>query len=95
MLHPEKVTRTLTFRIAVNVEEGVTIDWISGVLSGVPDRVQLMSGMVTETHTAKVKFDFEKCGTELRKETVYDIYEGSLNVLGLFPPTDSRHVTGP
>lgn len=95
VLHPEKVTRTLTFRIAVNVEEGVTIDWISGVLSGVPDRVQLMSGMVTETHTAKVKFDFEKCGTEQRKETVYDIYEGSLDVLGLFPPTDSRHVTGP
>jgi hypothetical protein len=95
VLHPEKATRALTFRIAVNSEDGVTIDWISGVLSGVVDRTQLMSGLMTDTHTAKVKFDFEKCGTELREDTIYDIYEGSLNVLGLFPPADSRHVTGP
>lgn len=94
-LSPETVTRELTFRIAVNAGSGVTIDWISGVLSGVVDRTQLMSGLMTDAHTAKVKFDFEKCGTEVRKETTYDIYEGSLNVLGLFPPADSRHMTGP
>lgn len=94
-LRPETVTRELTFRIAVNAGSGVTIDWISGVLSGVADRAQLMSGLMTDTYTAKVKFDFEKCGTELREEKIYDIYEGSLNVLGLFPPADSRHMTGP
>ena len=94
-LRPETATRQLAFRIAVNAGSGVTIDRISGVLSGVADRVQLMSGLMTDTHTAKVKFDFEKCGTELREDKVYDIYEGSLNVLGLFPPADSRHMTGP
>ena len=94
-LRPETVTRQLAFRIAVNAGSGVTIDRILGVLSGVADRVQLMSGLMTDTHTAKVKFDFEKCGTELREDKVYDIYEGSLNVLGLFPPADSRHMTGP
>lgn len=100
VLHPKDLRRELTFRIKATTEEGVTIDRITGVLSGVATQVQLMSGLMTRANTAKVIFEMECVGTEggLDKEDrpiLYDIYEGKVGLLGLFPPEDRAFITGP
>lgn len=99
-LHPKDLTRELTFRIKATTEDGVTIDRIIGVLSGVATRIQLMSGLMTRANTAKVAFEMECVGTEdgLDKEgrpILYDIYEGKVRLFGLFPPEDKTFITGP
>lgn len=100
VLHPKDLTRELTFRIKATTEEGVTIDCITGVLSGVATQVQLMSGLMTRASTAKVAFEMKCVGTEdgIDKEgsrILYDIYEGKVRLLGLFPPEDKSFITGP
>lgn len=100
VLHPKDFTRELTFRIKATTEEGVTIDHITGVLSGVATQIQLMSGLMSRVNTAKVTFEMECVGTEegLDKEgrlMLYDIYEGKVRLFGLFPPEDKAFITGP
>ena len=91
VLQPENLVRRLTFRIKVTSEKGVQINGISTVLSGVATGVQLMSGLVLKSSTAKVAFDMNRIG----KDGVYDIYEGTVSLLGLFAPEDRAYVTGP
>ena len=91
VLHPRNVTRKLTFRLKVGSEDGVTVDNISAVLSGVACNVQLMSGLVLEANTAKVAFDLSKCG----RDGKYDLYEGTVGLFGIFPPKDRTYVSGP
>ena len=50
-----------------------------------------MSGLVLKSSTAKVAFDMNRIG----KDGVYDIYEGTVSLLGLFAPEDRAYVTGP
>lgn len=91
VLQPENLVRKLTFRMKVTSEPGVQINRISTVLSGVATGVQLMSGLVLKSSTAKVAFEMNKVGTEGE----CDIYEGTVSLLGLFPPEDKSYVTGP
>lgn len=91
VMNPEDATRTLTVRMTVEAEEGVSVGRIVGILSGVPVKIQLMSGLVSGTETAKVMFEFVRKYSKGGR----DVYEGKVRVLGLFPSPDKSLVTGP
>ena len=99
VITPTNLTRTMTFKLLVRSEQGVTVDGISAVLSGVVTKVQLMSGLMHRSNTAKLAFNLTKYGKESVKgnnEVVeYDVYEGSVDLLGVFPPDDKAYITGP
>lgn len=91
LLTPQLLTRNITFRINVTAEEGVEVERLMAIMSGVPSEIQLMSGVVSRYYTSKVYF-------EMTKQADLDgghIYEGDINVLGLFPATKPGHITGP
>ena len=90
-LEPTTLTREFTLSLAVETEPEVSIDRVVAVLSGVPQRVQLMSGFVSRNETAKVVFDMER-------DAVYGkriAYEGKFKSLGLFSSQDETLITGP
>lgn len=91
VLTPQLLTRTLTFKINVTVEEGVQIERLVGIISGVPSEIQLMSGIVSRYYTSKAFFEMTN---EFNKDNNY-IYAGDVNVLGLFPATKPGFITGP
>lgn len=99
VITPTNLTRTLTFKLLSRSEEGVTVDGISAVLSGVATKVQLMSGLMTRSNTAKLAFELTKCGKESVEEkdkvVEYDVYEGSVKLLGVFSSDDRAYITGP
>jgi len=91
-LVPEPVTRKISFSVQFNVGEGVVVEKMYGVISGVPQQIRMMSGIVSNTGTGKVYFPMEQ------KNSVHvgdRLYEGSANVLGLFPSGDADFITGP
>ena len=96
---PKNLTRSLTFKLLSRSEAGVTVEGISAVLSGAVTKVQLMSGLMTKSNTGKLAFELTKRGTESKIEkgetVVYDVYEGKVNLLGLFSSEDKAYITGP
>lgn len=86
-LHPQLLTRKLTVKVPISIEEGVKIERLFGVLSGIPSEVQLMTGYVSDKNTSKMPIEFST------KDGVN--YEGTINIFGLFPPTDTLKFAGP
>lgn len=99
VITPTNLTRNLTFKLLSNAEEGVVIESITAVLSGVVSKVQLMSGLMTRSNTAKVAFELAQCGKQTLEQKdgpkVYDVYEGTVKLLGVFPSDDKAYITGP
>ena len=87
VLKPQPLTRKLTVRVAIDVEEGVQIDRLVGAFSGIPSEVQLMTGYVSEKNTSKVPFEFT---SEDGKN-----FEGTIHIFGLFPPANETQFAGP
>ena len=86
---PESLTQKVTFRLKVRTGAGVEILSLRAAISGVPSKVRLMSGMVRNdventTHRQYVHMT-ETAG----------VYEGTISVLGLFPPVSESHTSGP
>ena len=86
---PESLTQRVTFRLKVRTGAGVEIVSLRAAISGVPSKVRLMSGMVRNdventTHRQYVHMT-ETAG----------VYEGTISVLGLFPPVSESHTSGP
>lgn len=90
-LSPKSLTRTLTLRLKVSCEPGVVVERISTVLSGIASRVQLMSGLMSPKYTGKIAFDVAP------KNVVeeYTLYQGNVDIFGIFPPEDISDVAGP
>ncbi len=88
----KQLTQTLTFRVKVELDDGVSIDGetISAEISGVARRVQLMSATISDS-TYRVLFDMRKVGSSGNVGT----YEGKVNVLGLFPAGRQEDIVGP
>ena len=90
-LSPSDLAREFSVRLSVETEAAVSITRVAGILSGVPSRVQLMTGFVSRNETAKVVF-------ELQKKSSYgntSFYEGKVKALGLFASQDESLITGP
>lgn len=88
----KQLTQTLTFRVRIELEEGVSIDGetVRAEVSGVARRVQLMSATISDS-TYRVLFDMRKVGSSGNVGT----YEGKVNVLGLFPAGRQEDIVGP
>lgn len=86
-LKPQPLTRKISVGVTLDVEEGVTIDRLVGVISGVPSQVQLMTGYVSEERTSKMPFEMTS--------TDGKYYEGHVNAFGLFPPQADSLIVGP
>ena len=90
-LQPEPLTQRLAFRFYVELEEGVEVERIVGEISGVAGETELMSGTVDDSVTCRVLFP----AREVSREGQTVLYEGEVNVLGLFPGKDDSFITGP
>lgn len=102
ILSPQQLTRKITFTLTLDIEEGVTIDRLVGMISGVPVKAQFISGIVTDVNTGKMHFDLAETGERQEVSTtdkgtpVHRLtFKGSVNVLGLFPPQEATAKTGP
>ena len=91
-LVPEQMTRNITFSIDIHVEEGVKVDHILGVISGVPSDAQFISGQVSDKNTSKMPFIMAQENTELQSGRL--TFKGDVNVFGLFPSADISFRTG-
>lgn len=91
VLTPQTLVRKMTFKINISTEEGVEIERLLGIMSGVPTKIQLMSGVVSRTGTGKVFFDMDKFFSNNNEY----VFAGDANVLGLFPATKPGFITGP
>ena len=91
-LVPEQMTRNITFSIDIHVEEGVKVDHILGVISGVPSDAQFISGQVSDMNTSKMPFLMAQENTELQSGRL--TFKGDVNVFGLFPSADISFRTG-
>lgn len=108
VLTPQSLVHRVTFKINVRTvgkkeEDGtlklVEIDsetGLRGMISGVPSRIQLMSGVVTRDSTSKVLFNLkgEKKPSISETESEYT-FTGHVDVLGLFPALKPGSITGP
>lgn len=86
-----RMTQRLTFRVRIDLEDGVTIKdgTIDAEISGVARRVQIMSGRVTDS-TYRSLFTMHKVAAE----GTVNIFEGTLDVLGLFPGSNPDDIVG-
>lgn len=90
-LDMRSLTQKITFRVEIEVEEGVSIrnDRMEAEISGVAGRIQLMSAQVRDS-SYRVIFDMDKTGENAGR----DVYEGGVDVLGLFPGNNGTDVIG-
>lgn len=86
-LLPMAMTRNITFTIDAEIEDGVTVDRMVGIISGVPASAQMMSGYVDRENLCKMPF-------EMTRTSSGSLYSGSVNVFGLFPSDSPDLITG-
>lgn len=86
-LNPRPLTKKIYFTINLEVEDGVAIERCVGTVSGVPQRVQLMTGAVSSRKTGKMPFEMVN--------TEGNAYEGHINAFGLFHSDNKELVVGP
>ena len=87
-LNPKPFTQQLTFRVSIKADDGVDIKKVVGMISGVPQRAQIMTGHISDTLTCRAPFVMAPIEST-------DIYEGSVCVLGAIPSIDPTYTTGP
>lgn len=86
-LNPMLLTRRIYMSVPIDIEEGVVVDRFTGVISGVPQQAQLMTGFVTDRGLGKLPF-------EMYPEEG-NVYKGYMNALGLFPSESENMIVGP
>lgn len=92
-LVPELMTRNISISFRIDVEAGIKIDYLLGVISGVPSQAQFISGEVSDMNTSKMPFVMHQ--TDPSQASGLLQFEGSVNVLGLFASSDASFRTGP
>lgn len=81
------LTKKIIFSVKTKVETGVTIQRCLASISGIPQQVQLMTGVVSERNTGKIAFDMAK--------TAAGRYEGYINSFGIIPASNPELLVGP
>lgn len=86
-IEPMMLTRRFEFSVKIQIEEGVTVSRCVGTISGVPQKVHLMTGVVSDSHTGKIGFEMDRISdTE---------YFGYVNAFGLFGSDNPDLIVGP
>lgn len=88
---PKSIAQKLTFRLNIDLDEGVRINEIVAEISGVGNNIELMSGTIDATRIYRSVFRMYETAVS---DTVHT-YEGDVYVFGLFPSKDRTLVTGP
>ena len=92
VLRPGKKTIELTFKIALSYSDDIEIESLTGVISGVPRTIQMMSGIISledKKSTGKVAMEM------VETETGSHQFVGHVSALGLFPADDANFISGP
>ena len=87
ILKPETMTCNYSVSGTLRAEEDVEIISMAGVISGVPYKVNLMSGLINKEETGKVYFEIpvEKTSDTPDGDNMYSYtYSGNVDALGLF-----------
>lgn len=87
-----QLTCRLAFSVDIAKEEGVVIEKVVGVMSGLPMEAYMMSGNVDDTKTGKMSFTMEEVG--LQYATGASRYTGSINTFGVVASADKNVRTG-
>lgn len=94
------LTCRLNFSFQVGIEDGVQLERIAGVVSGLPVRAYVMSGHVEAEDTGKMLFPLEICdGTSVSEDRdgirmTNAKYAGCVDSFGILPPVDKLQRTG-
>ena len=92
VLRPGKKTIELTFKIALSYSDDIEIESLTGVISGVPRTIQMMSGIISlEDKKSTGKVAMEMVDTETGSHQ----FVGHVSALGLFPADDANFISGP
>ena len=92
VLRPGKKTIELTFKIALSYSDDIEIESLTGVISGVPRTIQMMSGIISlEDKKSTGKAAMEMVETETGSHQ----FVGHVSALGLFPADDANFISGP
>lgn len=97
LLVPETMTCNLSVSGTLRAEEGVNIVSMAGVISGLPYKVNLMSGLINKEETGKVYFEMpvEKASDTPDGDNMYSYtYSGNVDALGLFLSSNAALDTG-
>lgn len=86
---PVQVTQKVTFRITVKAEEDVVPHRLVACVSGVPSRVEMLSGQLNTAYTGQTLFDLRPSQEE------ENVWEATVSLLGILPSEDSDLLTGP
>ena len=92
-ISPEKMTRKVTFTINADIEKGVVVDRLVGIISGVPYKAQFTTGFVSDQKTGKMPF--EMTADNLSSDGGKTVFKGAINIFGLVPASSQDLVTGP
>ena len=92
VLRPGKKTIEITFKISLSYSDDIGIESLTGVISGVPRTIQMMSGIISledKKSTGKVAMEM------VETETGSHQFVGHVSALGLFPADDANFISGP
>ena len=92
VLRPGKKTIEITFKISLSYSDDIEIESLTGVISGVPRTIQMMSGIISledKKSTGKVAMEM------VETETGSHQFVGHVSALGLFPADDANFISGP
>jgi hypothetical protein len=91
---PKSLTQSLNFRLKIRPKDGVHITSVRAAVSGVAGRVRLMSGLIRNdaanpTYRQYVEMSAKDIASGIQ------LYEGTADVLGLFPASSGESQAGP
>lgn len=87
---PTQLTQTVTIRVPVQAEDGITVNRIVANVTGLPKRVELLTGLLETTRTSLAQTMFEM--TQDPSNPGY--WQGTIHILGIVPPQDYDARTG-
>lgn len=90
-LNPEPITQHIKFRFKLKVDPQITINRVIGEISGVPKSIKLTTGILDKSELCRSYFPVKEIETV---EDTITIYEGEVDVLGLFPNTSTAAIYG-
>ncbi len=90
-LTPSLLSQKITFRINMEIENGVTLENVMAEISGLAGSVETMTGQIDNEETFRSLMTMEEVSSEGNRK----IYEGTINTFGLFPSKDQTFITGP
>lgn len=88
---PESIAQKLTFRLNIDLDEGIRVNGIIAEISGIGNNIELMSGHIDVTDMYRSAFKMHETAVSGTTHT----YEGDIYVFGLFPSKDRTLITGP